>query len=68
LFLKSKLFWYFNSFAAALFAAAAGQPDKLLCVLRFELTCPRPEQPSVGHFKIVSLRANTEYAKDIFIL
>lgn len=47
------------SLAACLLAAAIGQPDRLLCVLRLELTCPRPLQPGVGHFKIVSCIART---------
>lgn len=45
--------------AACLLAAAIGHPDKLLWVFRFELTCPRPLQPGVGHFKIVSCIART---------
>jgi len=44
---------------ACLFAAAIGQPDRLLCVFRFELTCPRPLHPGVGHFRIVSCKAKT---------
>ena len=45
--------------AACLLAAAMGHPDRLLCVFRFELTWPRPLQPGVGHFKIVSCIART---------
>ena len=45
--------------AAAFLAAAVGQPDKDLCVLRLELTWPRPLHPGVGHFKIVSCNAKT---------
>lgn len=59
LFRNIKLFWYLNSLAAALFAAAVGQPDKLRCVFLLELMCPLPLHPSVGHFNIVSLRAST---------
>lgn len=44
---------------ACLFAAAIGQPERLLCVFRFELTCPRPLHPGVGHFRIVSCKAKT---------
>lgn len=44
---------------ACLLAAAIGQPDRLLCVFRFELTCPRPLHPGVGHFRIVSCKART---------
>lgn len=53
-----KLFWYFNSFCTAFFAAAAGHPERLRCEFRFELICPRPLQPNVGHFKIVSFNAS----------
>lgn len=45
--------------AAALRAAAVGQPDRERCVLRLELTWPRPLHPGVGHFNIVSCNANT---------
>ena len=44
---------------ACLLAAAMGQPDKLRCVLRLVLTWPRPLQPGVGHFRIVSCIART---------
>lgn len=40
-------------------AAAVGHPDRLLCVFRLELTWPRPLQPGVGHFNIVSCIART---------
>lgn len=59
LFLKIKLFWYLNSFAAALFAAAVGQPERLRCVFLLELMWPLPLHPRVGHFNIVSLSAST---------
>lgn len=52
-------FWYLASLAAALDAAACGQPDKLRCVFRFELTWPLPLQFGVGHFKMVSCIAKT---------
>lgn len=45
--------------AACLFAAAMGHPERLLCVFLLELTWPRPLQPGVGHFKIVSCIART---------
>lgn len=45
--------------AACLLAAAMGHPDKLLCVFRLELTWPRPLQPGVGHFNMVSCIART---------
>lgn len=45
--------------AAAFLAAAVGHPDRERCVLRLELTWPRPLQPGVGHFNIVSCNANT---------
>lgn len=49
--------------AAALRAAAAGQPERERCVLRLELTWPRPLHPGVGHFKIVSCNANTVHIR-----
>lgn len=45
--------------AAAFLAAAVGQPESERCVLRLELTWPRPLHPGVGHFKIVSCNAKT---------
>lgn len=44
---------------ACLEAAATGQPDRLRCVVRLELTWPRPLQPGVGHFRMVSCIAKT---------
>lgn len=44
---------------ATLLAAAAGQPDRLRCVVRCEWIWPRPLQPGVGHFMICSCIANT---------
>lgn len=54
-----RLVWYFCSLAACLLAAATGHPERLLCVFRLELTCPRPLHPGVGHFRIVSCIART---------
>lgn len=52
--------WSLCSRDACLLAAAMGQPDKLRCVLRLVLTWPRPLQPGVGHFRIVSCIARTK--------
>jgi hypothetical protein len=51
--------WSLCSREACLLAAAIGQPDKLRWVLRLVLTWPRPLQPGVGHFRIVSCIART---------
>lgn len=51
--------WSLCSRDACLLAAAIGQPDKLRWVLRLVLTWPRPLQPGVGHFRIVSCIART---------
>lgn len=53
------LFWYLCSRAACLLAAATGQPERLRCEFRFELTWPLPLHPGVGHFRMVSCMART---------